>query len=150
MIDDESVWKLLKKEFEQDSGLQAGPVPLGDIDNAEVELKVKFSSSYRKFIRSFGGAIVGPYKIVGLRRQENMDVYLWSVKSLTHFFKKEQNWPNIESWYIISDDGFGNPIGIDPEGKVWLSDHDSGFEQIKLADSFEEFLYKLYTDTLYE
>lgn len=39
---------------------------------------------------------------------------------------------------------------ITPDGSVWLFDHDSGFEQVKLADSFEDFLHKLLTDTLYE
>lgn len=64
--------------------------------------------------------------------------------------KNTQNWPDIDDWYIISDDGRGNPIGINPKGEVLLSDHDSGFEQIKLADDFEEFVYRLLTDTLYE
>ncbi len=49
-----------------------------------------------------------------------------------------------------SDDGRGNPIGCKPDGYVWLSDHDAGFEQVKLADSFEEFLEKILDDRLYD
>ena len=70
--------------------------------------------------------------------------------SKNYLYKDFQKWPDIEDWYVISDDGRGNPIRIDPEGKVWLSDHDAGFEKVKLADNFEEFLHKLLTDTLYE
>lgn len=150
MTSKKDIWELLKKEYAEDPGLQAGPVSLAYLENIEKKLKVRFSRSYKKFILFYGGAIVGSYKIVGLKRQENMDLHLWSVESLTKFFKEEQKWPGIDNWYIVSDDGFGNPIGIDPEGKVWLSDHDAGFEQIKLADSFGEFLYKLHTDTLYQ
>jgi len=73
----------------------------------------------------------------------------YSVVDLTNFYRN-QHWPYIGEWYVVSDDFDGNPIGIDPDGKVWLLDHDSGFEKVKLADSFEEFLYKLLTDTLYE
>jgi len=79
-----------------------------------------------------------------------MGDHLNNVLNVTKFYKAVQGWPSIEDWYIVSDDGFGNPIGIDPKGKVWLSDHDSGFEKVKLADSFDEFLYKVLTETLYE
>lgn len=46
--------------------------------------------------------------------------------------------------------GSGNAIYMDPDGKVWLSDHDAGFETILLANSFNEFLIKLYEDTLFD
>ena len=72
----------------------------------------------------------------------------WSVTQLTMYYRN-QNWPGTENWYIVSDDGSGNPFGVDPEGKAWLSDHDTG-EIVAVAEDFEEFLYKLYTDTLWE
>lgn len=145
-----NIWEILDEEFKKNPELQAGDTLLVDIDQVEKEIGLKFSAPYKNFIKKYGGAIVGGNFIFGLKQQRSMDDYLWSVTQNTNFFKEEQEWPDIEDWYIISDDGRGNPIGIDPQGVVWLSDHDAGFEKVKLADNFEEFLYKLHTDTLYD
>jgi streptogramin lyase len=51
-------------------------------------------------------------------------------------------WPGVESWYIISIDGRGDPIGIDSCGVVWLSDHD-GSEIVRLASTFDRFIVEL-------
>lgn len=144
-----NIWDLLDKYFSEYPQDMVGPVESKEIDLAEKELDLTFNDAYKKFIMVYGGACVGSNLVYGLRKQKDMGKELFNVLTI-NFFYRVQNWPDIENWYIISDDGSGNPIGIDPEGKVWLSDHDSGFEQIKLADSFEEFLYKLLTDTLYE
>ncbi|MBS0272652.1 MAG: SMI1/KNR4 family protein [Proteobacteria bacterium] len=128
----------------------AGPSGIKEIEQAEEDLKVKFSSEYKWYLEKFGGGAFEDLDISGVKEMMSMGTKVVSVVEKTKFYKESQKWPGVENWYIISDDGSGNPIGIDPEGKVWLSDHDSGFEQIKLADSFEEFLYKLLTDTLYQ
>lgn len=134
------------KNFPQDF---SGSLGAKEIENAEKELKIKFAPDYKAFLKKYGGGAFEGNYIFGLRRINSMDSELWSVIQNTNFYRS-QKWPGIENWYIVSDDGRGNPIGIDPDSKVWLSDHDAGFEQIKLADSFEEFLYKLHTDTLYQ
>ena len=127
-----------------------GPVPKSEIFLAEKKLKTSFSKSYKKFLEKYGGELLNGYTINGLRKTILMDIDLWSVVQNTKFYKETQKWPGIEDWYIISDDGRGNPIGCKPDGSVWLSDHDAGFEQVKLADDFEQFLEKLLTDTLYD
>ena len=88
--------------------------------------------------------------IYGLSKQADMSDSIWSVVEKTNFYKIKQQWPGIEDWYIISDDGRGNPIGCKSDGSVWLSNHDAGFEQVKLADDFEEFLEKILDDRLYD
>lgn len=143
------VWGMLKELFQKQPELQAGPAKNAEIQKAEKEICLNFSNEYKKFLLLYGGALLPGHDIYGLKRQRSM-ASNWSVVQNTHFYKEKQKWPGIEDWYIVSDDGSGNPIGIDPEGRVWLSDHDAGFEKIKLANSFEEFLYRLYTDTLYE
>jgi len=128
-------------------------IPVKDnnlIQDAEKKLGVHFSESFIAFLKKFGGALLEGHVIYGLISSDQSSFLSETIIERTKFFKETQKWPDIENWYIVSDDGSGNPIGVDPEGKVWLSDHDAGFEQIKLADSFEEFLYKLYTETLYE
>ncbi len=49
--------------------------------------------------------------------------------------------PGTDKWVIISTDYDGNPIGLDAEGKVWISDHDRRVIQL-LAPNFEAYLRK--------
>ena len=146
-----SVWKELENYFEDDrNDYVGGRVNISLVEEAEKKVGLKFSLDYKKFLELYGGATVGGELIYGLSYQQCMSINCWSVLDKTFFFKNKQKWPDIDDWYIISDDGRGNPIGCKPDGSVWLSDHDAGFEQVKLADDFEEFLHKLLTDTLYE
>ncbi len=143
------IWYLLDKQFSKYPQDVVGSASPKEITQGEKDLGVKFNDEYKKFLSKYGGACIGSKLIYGLRKHKDMSDDHSNVIKLTNFYRN-QNWPNTDKWYIVSDDFDGNPIGIDPEGKVWLSDHDSGFELVKLADSFEEFLYKLYTDTLYQ
>ena len=131
-------------------GLYGGECTLQEIENAQKQLNLKFQNSFIEFIKKYGGGGVGSHYIYGLKKISLMDDECWSVVQNTNFYKLDQKWPDIDDWYIVSDDGRGNPIGCKPDGSVWLSDHDAGFEQVKLANNFEEFLNKLLTDTLYE
>lgn len=130
--------------------LYGGPCNLDEIKMAEKILNTRFNPDYKEFLCKYGGGIVGSHYIYGLKKISLMGDKLWSVIQNTQFYKETQKWPGIGEWYIISDDGRGNPIGCKPDGSIWLSDHDSEFEQIKLAESFEGFLHKLLTETLYE
>lgn len=121
-----------------------------EIEQAEKNLNVHFSNQYKNFILNYGAAGIEAYFIHGFSHLPLMDKHCWTVTQKTLFYKQTQKWPKIDDWYIISDDGRGNPIGCKPDGSIWLSDHDAGFEQVKLADNFEEFIHKLLTDTLYE
>lgn len=128
-------------------------IPVKDeliIDQSENMLDVKFSDPYRTFLEKYGGIILSGHVILGLLQSPENSFFNDTIISKTTFFKKEQVWPKINDWYIISDDGSGNPIGIDPDGQVWLSDHNSGFEHILLASNFNEFILKLFRNTLYE
>jgi len=126
-----------------------GPSNEQDILNAENTLNLKFSPEYIAYLKKYGGGSLLDLNISGVTEIISMGSRIMPVFEKTNFYRS-QGWPGIGDWYIVSDDGFGNPIGIDPEGKVWLSDHDSGFEKVKLSDSFDEFLYKVLTETLYE
>jgi SMI1 / KNR4 family (SUKH-1) len=145
-----NLWALLEERFKSYPEDFGGKCELKEIEEAQKEIGLNFNNSYKKFLSKYGSVTLSGYIIYGLIPLPEMGRAHNDVIKKTKFFKETQKWPDIENWYIISDDGRGNPIGIDHEGRVWLSDHDSGFEQIKLADSFEEFLYKLHTETLYE
>jgi hypothetical protein len=147
------VWKNLEMEKirDKDNLFYGKGASEEEIKKAENTLKTFFNEQYKKFLRLYDSATMEGHEIYGVNPmpgEENS--FISNVIQNTHFYKNEQKWPSIEDWVIISDDGSGNPIGIKPNGEVWLSDHDAGFEQVKLADDFEDFLYKLLTDTLYE
>ena len=145
------IWNFLEDEYKKNPGWFGVPVENDKLIQEDQKiLGLSFSKTYIMFLKKFGGYMGDGHVVYGLIPQSKGSCFDKSVIDRTDFFKKTQNWPDIKNWYIISDDGSGNPIGVDPEGKVWLSDHGAGFEHIKLADSFEEFLYKLYTETLYE
>lgn len=146
-----NIWDALIEYFQDDrEDCYATGASDEEISEAENVLKLQFSSGYKKFLNLYGGAAIGGELLYGLRYIQYMSDNLWSIVDITNFYKQKQKWPDIDDWYVISDDGRGNPIGCKPDGSVWLSDHDSGFEQIKLANDFEEYVYKLLTDTLYE
>jgi hypothetical protein len=144
------IWAKLNEHFNKYPQARGGGVSDQNIRMAEEQLKVVFAKSYKTFLHVYGGGCVADLYVYGLSKAEIMAPKLFSVIQNTDFYKKEQKWPDIDDWYIISDDGRGNPIGCKPDGSVWLSDHDAGFEQEKLADSFEEFLEKLLDNKLYE
>lgn len=145
-----AIWNTLDEYFSKHpQDVASNATTKEKIRQAEELLGVSFHEPYRTFLRRYGGACIGSKLVYGLEIQEDMCEEMSTVINVTNFYR-EQEWPDIQNWYIVSDDFDGNPIGIDPEGKVWLSDHDAGFEKVKLANNFEEFLHKLLTDSLYQ
>jgi hypothetical protein len=53
-----------------------------------------------------------------------------TLRRLTAF---NEQFPNACAGQSVAGDGFGNPLGLDAEGRVWLSDHDS-CERVCLED----------------
>ncbi|MBL8607498.1 MAG: SMI1/KNR4 family protein [Myxococcales bacterium] len=133
-----NVWDALDGEFARFPELAACGVPESTINAAEIRLGCKFAESYRRFLRQYGAGLVGDGPILGLARAEAMGEDLWSVVETTERFRRD-NWPGADVWYIVSVDGSGNPVGVDAQGSVWLSDHDVG-EVVAIASSFEELL----------
>ena len=139
------------EDYIKDDNLDAvfGSVPEEELWDAEKKLKVTFHPVYIQLIKRYGAIDIYGQYIYGMRYVSLMGKTNYTVVDKTLFYKEKQQWPGIEDWYIISDDGRGNPIGCKPDGSVWLSDHDARCEHVKLADNFEEFLEKLLNDTLY-
>lgn len=134
----EDTWDSLAKMFTAFPVMRAEGVDVGEIDAASHELGLPFPNDFRDFLSRYGGAIVGPYPVFGLRRAEPMGRNEESVVEVTRHFRKKR-WPGTEAWVIFSIDLAGNPIGFDREGKVWISDHDRGLIEI-ISDTFEAYL----------
>lgn len=131
-------WNRLETLFSEFPFMKSESVSEEEILDAEGKLNVKLDPGYRDFVRRYGGAMVGPYPIIGLRHAEPMDSERWSVVDVTDYYRRE-GWNGVDDWCIISVDHADNPIGLNSEGAVYKSDHDFGVIE-KIADSFEEFL----------
>jgi len=129
----------LEKKFSESPFLKGGTVPREEIDQAAGALSATLPPDYIEFVEKFGGGIVGPYPIFGLRKVNAMG-RAFSVVSITKDFR-QQNWRGTENWVVVSEDHAGNPIGLAADGKVWISDHDFGQVTI-VAESFEDYVRK--------
>ena len=118
--------------------MKSGTVSLDELLKAEKVLGVKFADDYKELVQKYGGAVVGPFPIYGLRHAGPMDDHLWSIVDVTMQYRNE-GWPETQESYIVSSDHAGNPIAITKNGRVVSYDHDVG-ELVDIADSFECFL----------
>ncbi len=131
-------WTKLEAEFAEFPNLKGEAVSEAELAELEARLGFPLPSDYREFIARCGGAIVGAYRIYGLRRAAAMGRKEGFAMETTDHYRK-QAWPGTESWLVFSVDQSGNPIGLDEKGHVWISDHDFG-GVARIADSFEEFI----------
>lgn len=135
----DDTWSALEGQFARHPFLRGGPVRPEEIDDASAALQVSFPEDYREFLLRHGGAIVGRYPVFGLRPTEPMGNE-WSVVEVNQRYRTDR-WPGVDDWLIVSVDHAGNPMGIDADGRVWVSDHDFGGIS-PIADNFEHFLRK--------
>ncbi len=133
-------WQALVDLFSRTPILKAEGVELNEISAAEQEVGVPLDVDYKEFVHRYGGAIVGPFPVFGLRKAIPMGNDEGSFVEVTESFR-QQRWPGVEKWAVISMDHGGNPVGLDAEGKVWIYDHDARAAQI-IATDFENYLRK--------
>jgi len=136
----DDTWEALGKIFSLTPILKAEEVDFEEIATAEHEVGILLSQDYKEFVHRYGGAIVGPFRVFGLRKAVPMAKNEASFVQVTTAFRR-QHWPSVENWAVISMDHAGNPVGLDASGKVWISDHDARAVQI-IAPNFEEYLRK--------
>jgi cell wall assembly regulator SMI1 len=140
-----------------------------DIANLETELNIKLPEDYKTFLlKNNGGSPEEDwcFNFYDENSEESDSVinqfYILYKKSEDEFDDlKIQYLTNVEEGFVpdtvfvIADDPFGNMIGVDLSaenyGKVYFFDHEledeDGFNLRSLvADSFDEFLEKLFLD----
>jgi hypothetical protein len=129
----------LDAEFAEFPIMRASEVPSkAEVAESEQQIGVAFDSDYREFLLRYGGGMVGPYPIFGLRPVEVMGTDHWSVVEMTRHCRSD-GVPGVERWVVISEDHAGNPVGMDAEGSIWIHDHDFG-GIAAIACSFEEYV----------
>lgn len=134
----DETWQALDDLFSRTPILRAEVVDPSEIAAAEAEVGVPLSRDYKDFVARYGGAIVGPFRVFGLRKAIPMGKNEASFVEITNIFRR-QGWPEVAKWAVISMDHGGNPVGLDEAGKIWISDHDAGGVQI-IAHDFEDYL----------
>ncbi|MFW0737766.1 SMI1/KNR4 family protein [Flavobacterium sp. T12S277] len=110
------------------------------IKNAETELNVKFDNDYAQFLSLFGGSYTG-FPVYGFNNCEMLSEE--TVIDLTKDFRSNYLVDNrcelIQSSYVISVSGNGDPVFISPDNKVWIYYHDDD-ETEEVNKSFEELI----------
>lgn len=118
--------------------------PAGDeqITAAERLLDVSFDSDYIEYIKTFGGAYAG-FPVHAFENGSLMGKE--TVVELTLDYREQFRGTAtaaeqiLQSGYVISIDGSGDPIAIATTGEVYICYHDSG-ETNMLAGSFAELI----------
>lgn len=135
----EETLSALRSERAEFPNMFAESVPSDDeIADATESLGIPFPDDYRQFLLEFGGAMVGPFPIFGLRPVDVMGKQRWSVVTMTGRYRNG-GVPGTSDWVVFSEDHSGNPVGFDSAGIVWIHDHDFGGGD-RLAETFEEYL----------
>lgn len=130
----------LNSEFAEFPIMCASEIPSqAEVESAEEVIGIPFSPDYKDFLLQYGGAMVGPYPIFGLRQAKVMGDNRWSVIEMTRRFRHDSGVEEISSWIVFSEDQAGSPVGMDATGKVWIFDHDFGGVHAE-AGSFEEYV----------
>ncbi|ETT75977.1 cell wall assembly/cell proliferation coordinating protein, KNR4-like protein [Paenibacillus sp. FSL R7-277] len=124
----------LTKEGNQ--SLLGTPATEEQIAEAEKQLGLSLDQDYVQFIRSFGGAYAGlPVHAFS----NGSSIGRESVTELTLSFREDYKDTAMSGLLarsaVFSMDGSGNPILLDPEGRVLLIDHDNGDYEV-IAESF--------------
>ena len=130
----------LDEDFQKHPVTVSGPVAMSEVSALEQQAGFSLPQDYKEFVARYGGGIVGPYSVYGLRGADAMGDDEASALEVTRKFRN-QGWRGTETWLVISTDHAGNPVGLDKDGKVWISDHDAGVVEI-IANSFEDYLRK--------
>ena len=120
---------------------KGGPVSEPEFESQIGKSHAGIDRDYREFVLRYGGAIVGPNPIFGLRLARRMSSVQGQTTApeITRFFR-EKKWPGVDTWFVFSLEQDFNPIGFAPDNSVWVSDQ-LEFNQItKIAESFEDYV----------
>lgn len=111
------------------------PVPVAEVVVRLAPLGIAPSAAFAEFISRWGGCYVG----VAVHGWENAPILgRETCVDLTRGARASLG-DALAGVLVFADDDGGNPIGILPNGRVCLFDHDNG-ETTELADDFAAFL----------
>ncbi|UOQ50876.1 SMI1/KNR4 family protein [Hymenobacter cellulosivorans] len=107
---------------------------------ADAEVQLQLDPDYREFLALFGASYVG-VPVYGFNACPMLPDT--TVIQLTLEFRKayavDARWPILAQSCVLTTTGSGDPVILDPAGKVRVYYHDS-HEEETLADSFADFI----------
>ncbi|WP_091571111.1 SMI1/KNR4 family protein [Melghirimyces thermohalophilus] len=122
-----------------------GPVPMSEIEAAEIELGVKLPEDHKEYLHHYGSGGVPKYEMLGLRVAEFLPDTEKSFVEMTKEFREGLPKP-YDKMVVVCLDYDGDPVGFLPdEPNIFVLDHESG-KRLEMADSFEHLLEKLIND----
>ena len=86
-------WKLLKAEYEEFPREKCKNINDEELTNAENKLGVKFSDSFKYFLKNHEVSNIGELDIYTLTRSKCSPSNLWSLEQNDKWYKIEQQWP---------------------------------------------------------
>ncbi|QUL55317.1 SMI1/KNR4 family protein [Paenibacillus tritici] len=121
---------------EDNRSLLGIPATDDQIAAAEKVLGLSLDRDYVRFIKSFGGAYAGlPVYAFSNASSMGQGRITELTLSFREDFKDTPAGAILAHSVVFSMDGSGNPILLDPEGRVLLCDHDTGEYEV-IAASF--------------
>ncbi|TGE29229.1 SMI1/KNR4 family protein [Hymenobacter metallicola] len=119
------------------AGTPATPEQLAE---AEAQLQLQLDPDYREFLSLFGASYVG-VPVYGFNPGPMLPDT--TVIQLTLEFRQayaaEARWPILAQSCVLALTGSGDPVILDPAGRIRVYYHDS-HEEDTLADSFADFI----------
>jgi len=134
----EETWRDLETIFAESPSDAGRPGSEEEVEEVRTWLRRPLPTDYRDCLLRYGGAFVGQYPIYGVHQVRAMGAGKLRVREVNEDFR-QKGWPHVDEWLIVSEDGYGNPIGIADDGRVLSWDHDLGGIH-ELGSSFEDFL----------
>ncbi|GAA2658551.1 MULTISPECIES: SMI1/KNR4 family protein [Actinosynnema] len=113
------------------------PVPPERLPEVEARLGIALDPDYARFAERFGACFVGVpvHAFGGSALLEDVDVVALTLRF------RDDGWPGVGNALVFGVDPAGNPLFLDPAGKVRTTDHDLGDGGTRvLADGFAAFL----------
>lgn len=119
--------------------LAGSPATDHQIEAAEKTLSTRFHAEYIEFIKLFGGSYAG----MSVHAFHNGPLIGKStVTELTTRFRERydtHHLSQLDGAYVISDDGSGNPVLMNPAGQIFLYLHEEDELEL-LYSSFDDLL----------
>ena len=129
----------IKSFLSTNKDLMGSPATAHQIESAEKELSTHFYVQYIEFIKIFGGSYAG----ISIHAFQNGPLIgKATVTELTTRFRDRydtQHFPQLDGAYVIADDGNGNPVLMNPAGKIYLYLHEEDDLEL-LYSSLDELL----------
>src|SRR5262245_23923021 len=115
----EETWETIEERYRRSPETKATAVAAAEFDQAMSVFGTRIDPDYREYVLRYGGGLVGPNPIYGLRRAEWMGAIggNGTAPDITRWFR-DKCWPGTQNWLVFSIDQGGNPIGFATDGTV--------------------------------